>query len=218
MQPLADLAWQVITNPNVAFLFLVLGLWSALLAVMVPGTGVAEGAAFVSLALAAVGLFNLPVSLVGLALIGLSMLLFVGEVHFPTHGALLITGSIIMGLGALLLFPASDRSAAHLSWITIIGTPVVTTGFFALLMTFGLAAQKRPAVQDLRQLIGARGVTRTEVSRQGTVYVAGEEWSATAETKIPPDTDVVVLERLGLRLKIATAPSGASSKIPVGHA
>ena len=221
MQALADSAWQLITNPNIAYLFLILGLWSAALAITIPGTGLPEAAAVITLSLAAVGLLNLPVSLLGLGLIALSMILFVAEVRFPSHGALLVTGGIVMGLGGLLLFPNTGRSADHLSWITIVAAPLLSTGFFGVLIGIGLAAQTRPALQDLRRLIGARGVTRTEVSRQGTVYVAGEEWSATAETKIPPDTDVVVLERLGLRLKIAPAPHGApaaaASNLPAGR-
>ncbi len=222
MQVLADSAWQLITNPNIAYLFLILGLWSTALAITIPGTGLPEAAAVVTLAVAAVGLLNLPVSLLGLGLMALSMVLFAAEARFPAHGALLVTGGIVMGLGGLLLFPNSDRSAAHLSWITIVAAPLLSTGLFGVLISIGLAAQTRPALQDLRRLIGARGVTRTEVSRQGTVYVAGEDWSATAETKIPPDTDVVVLERLGLRLKIAPAPQGAataaSGNSPAGHA
>jgi len=223
MQVLADAAWQLITNPNIAYLFLILGLWAAAMAITIPGTGLPEAAAVITLSLAAVGLLNLPVSLLGLGLIALSMVLFAAEVRFPSHGALLVTGGIVMGLGGLLLFPNdTGRSAEHLSWITIVAAPLLTTGLFGVLISFGLAAQTLPAMQDLRRLIGARGVTRTEVSRQGTVYVGGEDWSATAETKIPPDTDVVVLERLGLRLKIApapqSAPAAASGNSPAGRA
>ncbi len=211
MQALADLAWQLITNPNIAFLLLVLGLWSAVLAIATPGTGMPETAAVIFLALATVGLLNLPVSLVGLALILLSMALFVAEARLPSHGALLVAGAIIMGLGGLLLFPSTDRSAERLSWVTIVATPLVSTALFGFLISLGLAAQGRPALQDLHRLIGARGITRTEVGRQGTVYVGGEDWSATAESKIPPDTDVVVVERSGLRLKVApAAPGGAA--------
>jgi membrane-bound serine protease (ClpP class) len=127
-----------------------------------------------------------------------------------------------LGVGGLLLFPTTDRSVARLSWVTIIAAPVLTTGLFGFLISMGLAAQRRPVLQDLRRLIGAHGVTRTEVNRQGTVYVAGEEWSATAETKIPPDTDVVVLDRSGLSLKVAPAPrataAGTSSNSSTGPA
>ncbi len=211
MQALADTLWQLITNPNVAYLFLVLGLWAAVLSVAAPGTGLPETTAVVCLALAAVGLFNLQASLVGLALILLSVGLFVAETHMPSHGALVLAGAIVMGLGGVLLFPSTDRSPVGLSWITIIAAPLLSSALFGVLISMGLAAQGRPALQDLRRLIGAHGVTRTEVGRQGTVYVAGEEWSATAETKIPPDTDVVVVERAGLRLKVAPAAGTASA-------
>jgi membrane-bound serine protease (ClpP class) len=222
MQELVNSFFQLLANPNVAYIFLILGLWSVVMSIVVPGTGLHEAAAVVSLSLAAVGLLILPFSWVGLGFIVLSMVLIVAEVHFPSHGALLLIGTILMGLGGVLLFPAGTGSAAGLSWITVIGAPLISAIVFGFLISLGLAAQARPVLQDLRRLIGASGVTRTEVSREGTVYVAGENWSATAETKIPPDTDVVVLERSGLRLKIApaslTAPAAASGKLPAGRA
>jgi len=219
MQELVNSFFHLLTNPNVAYIFLILGLWSVVMSIVVPGTGLHEAAALVSLGLAAAGLLILPFSWVGLGFIVLSMVLILAEVHFPSHGALLLIGTILMGLGGVLLFPTTTAgSAAGLSWITILGAPLISTVVFGFLISLGLAAQRRPVLQDLRKLIGAHGVTRTEVSREGTVYVAGEDWSATAETKIPPDTDVVVLDRLGLRLKIAPAPGGPSSKLPAGRA
>jgi len=219
MQALVNSFFQLLANPNVAYIFLILGLWSVIMSIVVPGTGLHEAAAVVSLGLAAVGLLILPFSWVGLGFIVLAMVLILAEVHFPSHGALLLIGTILMGLGGVLLFPAGTGSAEGLSWITIIGAPLISAIVFGFLISLGLTAQRRPVLQDLRRLIGAHGVTRTEVSREGTVYVAGENWSATAETKIPPDTDVVVLDRLGLRLKIAPASGpAASGKSPAGQA
>src|SRR5262249_28561356 len=151
-----NLIWQFITNPNIAYLFLILGLWCAVLAITAPGTGLPETVAVVSLVLAAVGLFALPTAPVGLGLIVLAMVLFFAELHFPSHGALITAGGIVMLLGGLLLFPG-DRSAEHLSWITIVGAPLFSTALFGVLISAGLAAQGRPALQDLRRLIGARG-------------------------------------------------------------
>ena len=222
MQDLLNSLFQLLSNPNVAYIFLILGLWSVVLSIVVPGTGVHEAAAVLSLGLAAVGLLILPFSWVGVGFLVLAMVLYVAEVHFPSHGALLLIGTVLMGVGGVLLFPAGVGSAAGLSWITFIGAPLVSTIVFGFLISLGVAAQRRPVLQDLRRLIGARGVARTEISREGTVYVGGENWSATAETKIPPDTDVVVLDRLGLRLKVApaprSAPASASSNLPAGQA
>jgi membrane-bound serine protease (ClpP class) len=209
---LATFVYQVLTNPNVTFLLLVIGLWSAVFAVFVPGTGIPEAGAAICLALAAVGLLGLPVNLVGLLLIVLGMALSVIEIKFPAHGALLLSGALAIGLGALFLFRVGDASSARISWPTVVSVPLVSALLFGFLISKGLAAQRAPALQDLHRLIGAHGVTRTPVARDGTVYVDGEDWSATAEAPIPPDTDVVVVERRGLMLKVAAA--APASKAP----
>ncbi len=206
METIAQTAWLVLTDPNISFLLLVVAVWSIAMAVSVPGTGLPEAAAVVCLALALVGLVQLPVSVVGLALIGVALALFIAEFQIQSHGALLLGGAVALGVGALLLFPADGRSHARLSWVTAISAPVLSTLFFGALVRKGLAAQRAPALQDLRRLVGTTGVTRTPVGREGTVYVAGEEWSATADRPIPPGTDIVVVARRGLVLRVAPAP------------
>jgi membrane-bound serine protease (ClpP class) len=220
MQALAETAWMLLTDPNISYLLLVLGVWSVVLAVSLPGTGLPESMAVVCFALAAVGLINLPVNLVGLGLIGVALVLFVLEFQAPTHGALLLGGAMALGVGALLLFRVEDRSQAQLSWVTIIGAPLVTTALFGFVIRRGLAAQRAPAMQDLRRLIGTVGVARTDVEREGSVQVDGELWSASAERLIRAGTDVVVVERHGLVLKVAPAPEAqpAGSSPPPGGA
>lgn len=208
MDTLAQNIWLLLTNPNVAFVLLVLGLWATVLAVSLPGTGLPEALAVVFTALAAVGLLQLPVNIVGLLLIGLALALFIAEFQLTAHGALLIGGSIAMSVGALLLFRVDGRSQAELSWVTIIGAPLISAVVFGYIVRKGLAAQRAPALQDPRQVIGARGVTRGPVGREGTVFVGGELWSATSDAPIPPEADVVVVERDGLKLKVAPAPPG----------
>jgi membrane-bound serine protease (ClpP class) len=198
--------YQLLTNPNIAFLLLVVGLWSAIFAIFVPGTGLPEAGAVIFLALAAVGFMALPVTLIGLLLIALSVILYMVELKAQTHGALLLSGAVVMGLGALFLINTSDNpSRVGISWPMALGVPAVSALLFSFLIAKGLAAQRAPLLQDLRRLVGQRGVTRTSVAREGTVYVSGEEWSATAEAPIPANTDVVVTERRGLTLKVAAA-------------
>jgi membrane-bound serine protease (ClpP class) len=206
MLELAQSAWLLLTNPNISFLLLVLGLWCVVLAVSLPGTGLPEVTGVISLVLAALGLFQLPFDLVGFGLIGLALVLFILEFQVNAHGALLLGGALALGLGALALYSGADRSAGTLSWVTLVAAPLLSTLFFGWVIRQGLAAQRAPALQDLGRLIGQVGVARTEVAREGSVYVAGELWSATAEHLIPAQTDVVVLERQGLVLKVAPAP------------
>jgi membrane-bound serine protease (ClpP class) len=213
MNDLTQAAWLLLTNPNVSFLLLVLGLWCVVFSVSVPGTGLPEVTAVVSLALAAIGLLQLPINWVGLGLIGLALVLFVLEFQVNSHGALTVGGAIALAVGALAVYRGDERSSAQLSWITVIGAPLVTALFFGWLIRQGLAAQRAPALhaERLHRLIGQVGVARTEVEREGSVYVGGELWSATADQCIPPETDVVVLERRGLVLKVAPAANGHPS-------
>ncbi len=211
LSALATLLYQFLTDPNIAFLLLVMGLWAVVFAIFVPGTGLPEVGAIVCLALAGVGLLGLPVNLFGLLLIVLAMGLSVADLKLGTHGVLLLAGAVVMGVGALFLFRVGDPSSARLSWLMVLGVPAVSAVAFGFLISMGLAAQRAPAMQDLRRLIGARGVTRTAVAREGMVYVGGEDWSATAEAPIPPNTDVVVMERRGLTLKVTAASPPAAS-------
>ena len=218
MQSLAETVWLVLSNPNMSFLLLVVGVWALVVAITLPGTGLPEATAVVSLALAAVGLVQVPVNLAGLALVALALLLYVLEFRFFAHGALLLAGSAALGVGALLVFQVEGRSDAALQWPVAVGVPLISMLVFGFFISKGLAAQRAPVAQDLGRLIGARGVTRTAVAREGTVYTSGELWSATAEVPIPPETEVVVLERRGLVLKVAPAAGQALDKAPAAPA
>jgi len=211
MQPLAEALWALLTNPNVAYLLLVVGMWSLVLAVSIPGTGFPEAVAVISLVLAGIGLTQLPVNLVGLGLIGLALILFIVEFRLTAHGALLLAGAIALGIGSLLLFRETNPVQASLSWVMVAFVTLLSTAAFGFIIFKGLAVRRLPPAQDLSRVVGASGVTRTEVNDQGAVYVSGELWSASADDKIPAGSQVVVIAREGLRLKVARAGKAGSS-------
>jgi len=203
-----EIIWQTLSNPNVAFWLLVLGLWAVVFAVSVPGTGLPETVAVVCLGLAALGLVRLPVAIGGLLLLILAVVLLILEFQMHAHGVLLLFGMVALALGAIFLFRPEAESEARLSWWTIVGAPLSSSAAFGFLIRKGLAAQRAPVLQNPDQIVGQRGVTRTLVAREGTVYAGGEDWSATADPAIPPETEVVVLAREGLTLKVAKAEAG----------
>jgi membrane-bound serine protease (ClpP class) len=214
MISLAQAVWQVLGNPNISFLLLVLAVWCIVLAVSAPGTGLPEGTAVISLVLAAVGLLRLPVNLGGLLLIALALVLFLLEFYITSHGALLAAGTLSLAVGAVAVYQGADASGARLSWVTVVAGPLLSSLVFGLIMRKGLAAQRAPAMQDPGSLLGQVGVTRTPVGREGSVYVGGELWSATADDGIPAETPVVVVERRGLVLKVRPAPRAGAGAVP----
>ena len=210
MSTVADSLWNLLINPNVAYLLLIAGVWCVVMAVSIPGTGLPEGAAVICLALAAVGLIHLQASLAGLGLIGLAVILFLLEFRFTAHGAFLAGGTIAMLVGSLLLFRTGGSAETALSWVTVVIVTLLSTGAFAAFVYKGLGAQTLPPVNNPNRVVGMRGVTRTEVYGSGTVYAAGEEWSAYADEKISAGSSVTVLAREGLKIKVAqVSPAGA---------
>jgi membrane-bound serine protease (ClpP class) len=205
MSILADTLWSVLTNPTIAYLLLIAGVWAAVMAASIPGTGLPEGAAIICLALAAVGLVQLQASLAGLGLIGLALVLFLLEFRLFAHGALLAGGTVALIVGSLLLFRPDSQGAATLSWVTVLLVSLASTAAFAFFVYRGLGAQKLPVLQDPNRVVGVFGVAHTEVNAGGTVYAAGEEWSAYADERIAEGSRVTVIAREGLRIKVAPA-------------
>jgi len=203
MQSLSTLIWDLLTNPTVAYLLLIVGLWAVVFSITVPGAGLPEATAVICLALAIIGLTHWPINLAGLGLLALAFVLFIIEFQVMSHGALLFAGTISLIIGSLLLFRPAPGAATAVSWVTILLVSLSTSSGFGFLIYKGLAAQSLPRVHDSGRLIGAVGVARTDIVKgEGAVYVGGELWSATASEAITAGTTVKVIGREGLRLKV----------------
>ena len=205
---LSDTFWLLITNPNVAYVLLVVGLWSLVLAVVVPGTGLAEAGTAIFLALAAIGLARLPVNLAAVGLIGLGAVLFVLEAKVVTHGAFALAGALAFTAGSLLLFNSSVAAeTVRVSRWLIGGTTLVTFAFFVFAASKVIETQRRPPAMNPNALLGATGEARTPIDGSGSVYVGGELWSAEAEEAIAAGEKVIVVGRDGLTVKVEKAKS-----------
>jgi membrane-bound serine protease (ClpP class) len=204
MDTLANALWGFLTTPIVAYLLLVVGLWSLAMAVSIPGTGLPEGAAVISLALALIGLSQLPVNFAGILLMGLALLLFVLEFRVTAHGALLGAGALAFAAGSLLLFRTEPGQPLLLPVGLVALVTITSTAGFGALVAIGLRSQHLPTVQNPDRVVGQSGTAETEIRENGgSVYAAGESWSARAEKPIPAGSQVVVKARHGLWLAVA---------------
>jgi membrane-bound serine protease (ClpP class) len=203
-----DLLWQTITNPNVVYLLLIAGVWAVALAITTPGTGVAEAAAVVFLGLALLGLTQLPVNFIGLALIFLSLVLYVLEIKATSHGAFLIAGILTLAGGSLFLF-RNDERAVSVSLGLVAATVLATAGLFVFAVRLAIQMRNKPPVQNPDAVVGAMGEAKTDVLKEGAVLVNDELWTAEADELIPAGTTVQVVKRMGLRVKVVRAGSVA---------
>lgn len=192
----------VITNPNIAYLLLILGFYGLIFELSNPGAilpGIAGG---ICIILALYGLATLPVNYAGIALILFALLLFIAEVKVASHGMLTIGGAISMLLGSIILVD-TPVDYLRVSFSVIIPAVVTTVLFFLLAVGLGIRAQRRKPTTGDRGMVGARGRAETPVGPGGgRVFVHGEYWSATADKEVPQGAKVEVTEAKGLFIKI----------------
>lgn len=200
---------QVLTNPNVTFLLLTVGVQAVLIEISAPGGWVAGFIGVVCLALGTYGLGILPVNWFGLIFLVTSFVLFLLDIKAPTHGALTAAGIASFIVGALVLFNSpSTPGFQRVSVPLVIGVALVTAAFFMTVLTFALRAQRRPIEVGAEALIGRLGQARTELAPQGTVHVLGELWSAELEggqEAVQRGEEIEVVGVRGLRLTVRPA-------------
>lgn len=196
----------VLTNPNIVFLLLTIGVQSVLIELSSPGGWIAGFIGVVCLALAAYGLGVLPVNWFGLVFLAIAFVLFVLDIKAPTHGALTVAGIGSLIVGALVLFnspgvPADQRVSVPL----VVGTSIATGMLFLVVLGFALRAQRTPVRMGQESLPGRTGVVRTALQPAGTVQLGSELWTAAAEEgqgPLPMGTRVVVARVEGVRLVV----------------
>ncbi len=201
---LAMTFWDLLVNPNVAYLLLIMGLWGLMTAFAMPGTGVPEVAAMVCLTLAVLGLARLDVSVIGVSLIALSMVMLVIDLKVQSHGALTLGGIITLALGSIFLFRPAEGQAGLSGWVVAL-TTVGSGLFFGVALGAAMRAQKRPIVMEPKAVAGQLGEVRDPLDPIGTVQLRSELWSAKAEMAgetIGTGVKVIVTDLEGLTLKV----------------
>ncbi|MDH5607441.1 MAG: ATP-dependent Clp protease proteolytic subunit, partial [Anaerolineae bacterium] len=171
----------ILTNANIVFLLLTIGVQAVLIELGQPGGWVAGFVGVVCLSLAGYGLGVLPVNYFGLIFLVTAFVLFFMELKAPVHGALAAAGLASFIVGALVLF--NSRGTPEFFQVSI--PLVVVTGLgsaatFIAILTFVLRAQKAPIQMGQSSLVGKTGIARQEIplGGSGKVHLGGEMWSA----------------------------------------
>jgi membrane-bound serine protease (ClpP class) len=199
---------SMLINPNVAFLLLVLGIQLVLLELSAPGGWVAGFLGVICLALAAYAMRILPLNGLGLLLIGVSFVLFYLDLKTPGVEALTFAGIGTLIAGALILFNLPVGSPyGRVSVLLVVVTALVVGGFFTFIVAKGLRVQKLRPTTGAESLIGRHGVVQAPLEPEGTVWVAGEVWSAVADDgPLASGERVDVVGVAGLRLHVRRSP------------
>ncbi|MHB0989523.1 MAG: NfeD family protein [Bellilinea sp.] len=202
-------ALSLLTNPNIVFLLLSIGVQAILIEMSSPGGWVAGTIGVVSLALVVYSFGILPVNLFGLTFLVLAFVLFILDVKAPTHGALTAAGIASFIAGSLILFNSARAPGfPSVSVPLVIGTGVFLALSFSIIISFAIRALKAPAVMGKESMLGKTGVVSQVLDPVGSVQLAGELWSAELAEPgepLPQGTRVVVTTVNGLKLKVKKA-------------
>jgi membrane-bound serine protease (ClpP class) len=195
---------NMLSDPNVAYIFLMLGFYGLLFELYNPGSIFPGVVGVISIIIAFYSLHTLPVNYAGLALIIVGVILFLLEIKITSYGLLSIGGLISLLLGSIMLIDSeSSLEFVSVSWSVIIPTVILTALFFTFAVGMGIKAQKRRPVSGAEGIVGEAGVALSDLNPDGQVRVHGEIWSATSvEGKIKKGSPVTVERVNNLRLTV----------------
>lgn len=197
----------VITDPTVAYLLLLIGLYGLVFEGYSPGAILPGVVGAISLLLALYALQVLPVNYVGLALIALGVALIVAEVAVPNFGVLGLGGIFALVAGSIILMDI-DLPGYQVSRGLIFGIATSSALVFGLALTLAARARRRPVTTGADEMLGSLAVAIEDFDGQGRVRARGEIWKAYSDTPIQRGQRVRVEEISGLVLRVRPDPSG----------
>jgi membrane-bound serine protease (ClpP class) len=208
---LRDRFLNVITDPNVAYILMMLGMLGLFFELSNPGVIVPGVIGSISLILAFYAFQSLPINFASLLLILLGIVLLIAEIKIVSHGVLAIGGVIAMALGSLMLFDAPEVSFRISRWLLVASVGAVAA-MFLITTAAGARALRRPPMLGAEGMIGATGVARGALAPDGQVRVGGELWRAVAQGgSVEDGRSVRVVDVEGLTLKVVKLEDGGGA-------
>ena len=175
-----DLFLHNLTNPNIAYILLFLGIYGILGEFSNPGAlfpGIFGG---ICLILAFVAFQTIPINFAGIVLMVVGIVLFIFEIYTPTFGIFSLGGITSLALGSFML----TRSMAPFLQIStglILTMVLATAAFFLFAITKGIKIQWKKPLTGNETLIGKIGTARTNLNPEGNVFINGEIWQAESQ-------------------------------------
>jgi membrane-bound serine protease (ClpP class) len=190
-----------ITNPNVALILMMIGIYGLIFEFMNPGALYPGTIGGISLLVGLYALAALPVNYAGLGLILLGIALMVAEAFTPSLGVLGIGGAVAFVLGATILID-TDVPAFEVSWTVMGAVAALSLVLTLTVMRLALASRRRAVVSGREDMIGAGA--RVESWSDGTGYVSthGERWKAVSRSPLAPGQRARIVGIDGLTLRV----------------
>jgi membrane-bound serine protease (ClpP class) len=191
----------IITNPNVAYILMLIGIYGIILEFYSPGLAFPGVVGAICLLLALYAFQVLPVNHAGLALIALGIAMMAGEVVLPSFGALGIGGVIAFVVGSIMLMD-TDLPGYGIAWQVIAGVALGASVLLLALMMALARSRQRPVVSGQETMIGSRGQVLDWGGAAGRIRIHGEIWAARGPAGLAPGSAVRVRRIDGLTVEV----------------
>ncbi len=192
---------EIISNPNIAYILMILGFYGLYFELSNPGAIFPGVAGAICLVLAFYALHTLPINYAGLILIIIGIGLFIAEAFITSHGVLGVGGTIAMLLGSIMLIDSASP-VLQISWAVIIPAVALSALLFIITVTVAVRVYREKPDTGKEGLIGMHAVAKTDVHKEGQVFMRGEYWSAWSEEPIQKGDQVTVVAIEGLKVKV----------------
>jgi membrane-bound serine protease (ClpP class) len=192
---------KTISNPNIAYILLMIGLAGLYFEFSHPGAIFPGVIGAIALILAFFAMQTLPVNYAGILLIILAIIFFIMEMKITSYGLLSVAGVVSLLLGSLMLFKGSAPDM-KLSLQVVLPTIILISGFFVAVAGLVFRAQISKPTTGSTGLVGEIGVVKKALTPEGKVFVHGELWNARAKDPIDKDAKVRIVQVVNLTLEV----------------
>ncbi|MEZ8721274.1 nodulation protein NfeD [Vibrio pomeroyi] len=203
---------SVITNPNVAYILMLIGIYGLLLEFYNPGVGLPGVLGGICLLLAMYSLQMLPVSYAGLALILLGIALMVAEAFSPSFGIFGLGGVAAFTLGSIMLMD-TEVPGYQIALPLIIGISLFSVAFIVVTISMLVRVRNKPVTTGMEAVVGEIGKVVSGFPGAGRVLVEGEIWQAKCANELKAGQSIRVTKLTGLSLDVEALPDETPSKL-----
>jgi len=197
---------EILVDPNVAYLLLIVGVVLAIMALFAPGTGVLEVGALFVLFMAGWEISQQAINVWALVLLLLGVIPFILAVRKSRNLAFLVVALVAFVVGSAYLFQGATWYQPGVNPILAIIASIIASGYLWIATTKVLETEKLKPRHDLSKLIGDIGEARTDIHNEGSIQLGSELWSARSEVPIHEGSRVKVVKREGFILDVEALP------------
>lgn len=194
----------IITNPQIAYILLMIGIYGLLLEGYNPGALFPGVIGAICLLISMYALQLLPVNYAGLALILFGILLITAEALSPSFGILGFGGVVATTIGSIILID-SDLPGLRISKF-LIGSIAALSSIIVFIILFAIGRSLRMKKNSLSLAMnGEIGTVKSFDNGQGLMLVSGEIWNIRSEDELTPGDKAQVTSRQGLLLDVVAS-------------